>query len=53
MHVGPVVGDDLNEVMPMLKANLHPDKDPELKLKFFSLLSKLLMNASDTFNSKE
>ncbi|CAK8696019.1 unnamed protein product [Clavelina lepadiformis] len=52
-RAGPVVGDVLNEVMPMLKANLHPDKDPELKLKFFSLLSKLLMNASDTFNSKE
>lgn len=35
----------------MLKTNLHTDKDAELRLKFFSLLSRLVMSAGDTLDS--
>ena len=50
---GPVVGEILEDIIPMLIANLKPDKDPEVKLKMFSLLSKLMMNAPTTVNSKQ
>ena len=50
---GPVVGEILDDIIPMLVANLKPDKEPEVRLKMFSLLSKLMMNAPDTVNSKQ
>ncbi|XP_002740361.1 dynein axonemal assembly factor 5-like [Saccoglossus kowalevskii] len=52
-EAGPVVGEHLDEVIPMLKTNLRPEKDPELRLKLFSLLSRLVTNASYTLNSQE
>ncbi|XP_060561943.1 dynein axonemal assembly factor 5-like [Ruditapes philippinarum] len=51
LEAGPVVGDILEDVMPILTANFHPDKDPEVRLKFFSLLSHLMMNCKDTVDS--
>lgn len=53
MFSGPVVGEILDDVMPILTANFHPDKDPEVRLKFFSLLSHLMMNCKDTVDSGE
>nr|CAB3252295.1 HEAT repeat-containing protein 2 [Phallusia mammillata] len=52
-RAGSVVGEVLNEIIPMLKANLQPEKDPELKLSFFKLLTKLLLNADKTFDSTQ
>ena len=43
----------LDAVIPILVKNLHPDKDPEVRLKFFNLLSALMMNSKDTLDSKD
>lgn len=51
LFTGPVVGDLLDDIMPILTANFHPDKDSEVRLKFFSLLSHLMMNCKDTVDS--
>lgn len=50
---GPVVGDLLEEIMPVLRSNLNPNKDVELRLNFFTLLSKLLLSLDQTLNSSE
>ncbi|XP_022102374.1 dynein assembly factor 5, axonemal-like isoform X2 [Acanthaster planci] len=44
---GVLVCELLDDVFPVLQANLKPDKDPELRLKFFSLLSRLVMRAGE------
>ena len=36
----------------MLSANLHPDKEPEVRLKFFTLLSRLVLSAPNTLDSQ-
>ncbi|XP_022319894.2 dynein axonemal assembly factor 5-like [Crassostrea virginica] len=51
IECGPVVGDLLDDVVPILVTNLDTDKDPELRLKFFSLLSRLVMSAGSTLDS--
>ena len=51
--VGEVVGDILEDIIPIMVANLHPDKDPEVRLKFFSLLSRLMMNSAGTLDSRQ
>ena len=50
---GPVVGELLDYIIPMLVANLNADKDPEMRLKFFALLSRLMVNAAGTLDSKQ
>ena len=45
------MGQVLDEMIPMLESNLRPEKEPELKLRLFTLLSKLLMNTKDTVDS--
>uniref|UniRef100_H2YGR6 TOG domain-containing protein n=1 Tax=Ciona savignyi TaxID=51511 RepID=H2YGR6_CIOSA len=52
-RAGPVVGEVLEQVMPMLTVNLNPQKEPELRLRFFTLLSKLLMDTKHTLDSKQ
>jgi dynein assembly factor 5 len=47
-----VVGDLLDVVIPMFTANLKIEKDPEVRLKFFSLLSRLIMNAPQSLDSQ-
>ncbi|XP_067859576.1 dynein axonemal assembly factor 5-like [Heptranchias perlo] len=49
---GPVLGESLHEVFPVLKTCLQPSRDPEMRLKLFTILSKLLLNASETLNSQ-
>ncbi|EDV28055.1 uncharacterized protein TRIADDRAFT_53253 [Trichoplax adhaerens] len=49
---GPVVGQMLDIAIPILISNLNPEKDPELRLKFFTLFSNLLVNANMTLNSE-
>ena len=49
---GPVVGEILDSIIPMMVENLCPDKDAEVRLKFFNLLSKLMLNAGSTLNSQ-
>ncbi|XP_078415012.1 dynein axonemal assembly factor 5 isoform X2 [Cetorhinus maximus] len=49
---GPVLGESLCEVLPVLKTCLQPNRDPEMRLKVFTVLSKLLLNANETLNSQ-
>ena len=49
---GPVVGDLLEEISAIFKCCLNPDKDPEMRLKFFALLSRLVLSSATTINSK-
>lgn len=51
--LGPVVGEILEDIIPVLVANLQPEKDPEVKLKMFSLLSRLMMKAPETVDSQQ
>jgi len=48
---GAAVGRLLPNIMPILRANLQPDKDAEVRSKFFTLLSQLIVNADTTLNS--
>ncbi|KAL3876674.1 hypothetical protein ACJMK2_034478 [Sinanodonta woodiana] len=52
-EAGPVVGDHLDEIMKILVVNLKPEKDAEVRLKFFSLLSQLMMNSKVTIDSSD
>ncbi|XP_033630139.1 dynein assembly factor 5, axonemal-like [Asterias rubens] len=45
---GVLVSELLTDIIPVIRVNLHPDKDPELRLKFFSLLSRLVMKAGES-----
>ncbi|KAM4023908.1 dynein axonemal assembly factor 5 [Anomaloglossus baeobatrachus] len=49
---GPVIGEHLDLLMPVLKSCLQPDKEPQTRLKLFTMLSKLLLKARETVNSK-
>lgn len=49
---GPVIGEHLDLLMPVLKTCLQQDKEPQMRLKLFTMLSKLLLRASDSVNSK-
>ncbi|XP_040296642.1 dynein assembly factor 5, axonemal [Bufo bufo] len=49
---GPVIGEHLNLLIPVLKTCLQQDKEPQMRLKLFTMLSKLLLKASESVNSK-
>nr|DBA19487.1 TPA: hypothetical protein GDO54_015320 [Pyxicephalus adspersus] len=49
---GPVIGENLDLLIPVLKNCLQPTKDPQMRLKVFTMLSKLLLKPSETVNSK-
>jgi dynein assembly factor 5 len=51
LQSGPVVGTILDDVIPIFRVNLHPDKDAEVRSKFFTLLSRLVIDAEHTVNS--
>ncbi|XP_010887752.2 dynein assembly factor 5, axonemal [Esox lucius] len=49
---GPVVGEFLPQLMPLLQKCLHPDRDPEMRLHVFTVLSRLLLDATHTLDSQ-
>ncbi|KFO81788.1 HEAT repeat-containing protein 2, partial [Cuculus canorus] len=51
-HSGPVIGEALNNFILILKTCLQPNKDPQMRLKLFTILSQLLQQASETVNSR-
>ncbi|KFU93899.1 HEAT repeat-containing protein 2, partial [Chaetura pelagica] len=51
-HSGPVIGEALNNFIPILKTCLQPNKDPKMQLKLFTVLSQLLQEANETINSQ-
>ncbi|XP_004598224.3 dynein axonemal assembly factor 5 [Ochotona princeps] len=51
-QAGPAVGEVLPQVMATLRACLQPARDPQMRLKLFSLLSQLLLRPKDTIDSQ-
>ena len=50
--IGPIVGELLDDIIAILVPCLNPKKDAEMRIKFFSLLSHLVMNAKETLDSR-
>ncbi|NWY60616.1 DAAF5 factor, partial [Chionis minor] len=51
-HSGPFIGEALNNFILVLKTCLQPSKDPQMRLKLFTVVSQLLQKASETLNSQ-
>nr|XP_005504590.2 dynein assembly factor 5, axonemal [Columba livia] len=51
-HSGPVIGEALNNFILILKTCLQPSKDPQMRLKLFTVLLELLQQPSETINSQ-
>uniref|UniRef100_A0A803VEZ2 Dynein axonemal assembly factor 5 n=2 Tax=Ficedula albicollis TaxID=59894 RepID=A0A803VEZ2_FICAL len=51
-HSGPVIGEALDDFVLVLKTCLQPNRDPQMRLKLFTVLSQLLQKASETINSQ-
>ncbi|OCT64179.1 hypothetical protein XELAEV_18045280mg [Xenopus laevis] len=49
---GPVMGETLHLFVPILKMCLQPTREPQMRLKLFTMLSKLLLKANETVNSQ-
>nr|XP_033819652.1 dynein assembly factor 5, axonemal [Geotrypetes seraphini] len=49
---GPVIGEALHHLFPILKTCLQPTQEPQMRLKIFTMLSKLLLRANETVNSQ-
>ncbi|XP_061079679.1 dynein axonemal assembly factor 5 [Conger conger] len=49
---GPVIGEFLPLLMPLLQDCVQPSRDPEMRLHLFTLLSKLLLDAPNTLDSQ-
>lgn len=52
MCSGPVIGEFLPLLMPLLQNCLDPERDPEMRLHIFTMLSKLLLDATHTLDSQ-
>ncbi|XP_031420649.1 dynein axonemal assembly factor 5 isoform X2 [Clupea harengus] len=49
---GPVIGEFLPLLLPLLQSCLQPSRDPEMRLHLFTMLSKMLLNAPHTLDSQ-
>ncbi|KAM8960244.1 dynein axonemal assembly factor 5 [Pelodytes ibericus] len=49
---GRVIGENLHLLVPVLKTCLQPTQEPQMRLKIFTMLSKLLVKANETVNSQ-
>ncbi|XP_063284965.1 dynein axonemal assembly factor 5 [Pelobates fuscus] len=52
MESGPVIGENLHLLVPVLKTCLQPTQEAQMRLKLFTMLSKLLVKANETVNSQ-
>uniref|UniRef100_A0A8B9U892 Dynein axonemal assembly factor 5 n=1 Tax=Anas zonorhyncha TaxID=75864 RepID=A0A8B9U892_9AVES len=52
LSLGPVIGEALDDFILILKTCLQPNKDPQIRLKLFTVLSQLLQKANETVNSQ-
>ncbi|XP_066498127.1 dynein axonemal assembly factor 5-like [Hoplias malabaricus] len=52
LQSGPVLGEFLPDFLSLLRSCLEPNRDAELRLHIFTVLSKLLLNSSNTLNSQ-
>ncbi|KAM9583630.1 dynein axonemal assembly factor 5 [Trichechus inunguis] len=51
-QAGPAVGEVLRYLIPTLRSCLQPSRDPQMRLKLFSILSKVLLRARETVDSQ-
>ncbi|XP_042361506.1 dynein axonemal assembly factor 5-like [Plectropomus leopardus] len=49
---GPVIGEFVSQLMPLLCSCLQPDRDPEMRMSIFTMLAKLLLDANNTLDSQ-
>ncbi|XP_041633906.1 dynein assembly factor 5, axonemal-like [Cheilinus undulatus] len=49
---GPVIGEFVSQLMPLLRCCLQPDRDTEMRMSIFTMLAKLLLDASKTLDSR-
>ncbi|KAE8283195.1 Dynein assembly factor 5, axonemal [Larimichthys crocea] len=49
---GPVIGEFVSQLMPLLRCSLQSDKDPEMRMSIFTMLAKLLLDATNTLDSQ-
>uniref|UniRef100_UPI003AAF52D3 dynein axonemal assembly factor 5 n=1 Tax=Centroberyx gerrardi TaxID=166262 RepID=UPI003AAF52D3 len=49
---GPVMGEFVGQLMPLLRSCLHPDRDPEMRMSIFTMLAKLLLDSANTLDSQ-
>uniref|UniRef100_A0A8C5QE17 Dynein axonemal assembly factor 5 n=1 Tax=Leptobrachium leishanense TaxID=445787 RepID=A0A8C5QE17_9ANUR len=50
---GPVIGENLHLLIPTLRTCLQPTQEPQMRLKLFTMFSKLLAKAKETVNSQQ
>ncbi|XP_042293334.1 dynein axonemal assembly factor 5 [Sceloporus undulatus] len=51
-HSGPVIGEALQDFIPILQTGLQTSIDPRVRLKLFMTLSQLLQKPNETVNSQ-
>ncbi|KAF6280593.1 dynein axonemal assembly factor 5 [Rhinolophus ferrumequinum] len=51
-HAGPALGTALPHLIPILSSCLQPARDPQMRLKLFSALSRVLLRAKETLDSQ-
>ncbi|XP_075880316.1 dynein axonemal assembly factor 5 [Nelusetta ayraudi] len=49
---GPVIGEFVSQLMPLLHCCLQPDRDPEMRMSTFTMLAKLLLDAPNSLDSQ-
>ncbi|XP_029292863.1 dynein assembly factor 5, axonemal [Cottoperca gobio] len=49
---GPVIGEFVSQLMPLLCSCLQPDRDIEMRMSIFTMLAKLLLDATNTLDSQ-
>ncbi|KAK5856297.1 hypothetical protein PBY51_007905 [Eleginops maclovinus] len=49
---GPVIGEFVSQLMPLLCSCLQPDRDIEMRMTIFTMLAKLLLDATNTLDSQ-
>uniref|UniRef100_A0ABI7W900 Dynein axonemal assembly factor 5 n=1 Tax=Felis catus TaxID=9685 RepID=A0ABI7W900_FELCA len=51
-HAGPALGEVLPHLVPVLRSCLQPARDPQMRLRLFSSLSRVLLSAKQTVDSQ-
>ncbi|XP_042777133.1 dynein axonemal assembly factor 5 [Panthera leo] len=51
-HAGPALGEVLPHLVPVLRSCLQPSRDPQMRLRLFSSLSRVLLSAKQTVDSQ-
>lgn len=49
---GPALGEVLPHLVPILRSCLQPARDPQMRLRLFSSLSRVLLSAKQTVDSQ-